>query len=657
MWRVALKAIDDSSNLSILSSIDTVTIRLLRDSVPDQFTFTDITDATDSTIYTSNYVTLNNFDSAYASFIGSGTGAGGSFRNAVLLTHSSGSRLYDYETYMNVDSGDITSVPLEMDDYNTANSYTGADTVGMQKRWYPEPDGTDWANWYADFTGTLAGNDIYAKLDTFNVIIFKGGIQTCNMTGYGSASDTTSENISARITDKTTIIYKYIWREMVDSMAAHPEAFWVVMTGSASGDNMNTPTGAQLAHEFATWAKDTLATGNDAYGTFPSNVYVFDYFHYLDDAEHYLQDGYESAPDDDHPNATACNVIAPIFVQEVFDASIVYETSTDSMQVNTTAWTTDIKKVFEGDSVRVKLSTGATSTSDSITVTIGGVSDTYKVTVPSGTSEQMETTRFKNALITPLASTTVTAIDSFVVMLKDTFALDSLSQMFNAIYLHAIETEEASKFNLVKRAHDITESGTDLLWTTNEGWKGDYDGGNVVGTGYLDCNYNFATDTNSIAGRLSIGVTTYIRNSDSTDGPWNNQPIYSVNEGGVGTVSLNTRRDDNTGIIRLNDETWSTTFSNASPYVGVYTLNRISNTRTVYKNSASLFSETQATTGIPNLELWLLRSNTDGVVAGRSSPKQISITMVHRGLTSLTEHQSLRNILEWWMDRWNKGVL
>lgn len=325
-----------------------------------------------------------------------------------------------------------------------------------------------------------------------------------------------------------------------------------------------------------------------------------------------------------------------------------------------TSWTSTAGYYKDVDSAQVRhVSSASNSATTDQTLWVSNDSETFTINTVAGGGggEQMETTRFLDALSTGLASGTETAIDSFVVMLKDTFALDSLSQMFNAIYLHAIETEEASLKNLVKRSHDATEVNSDLIWTANEGWKGDYDGGNVVGTGYLDCNYNFATDTNSIAGRLSLGVTIYVRNSDSTDGPWNNQPIYSVNEGAVGTVSLNMRRDDNTGIIRLNDETWSATFSNTSPYVGVYTLNRNSNTRTVYKNSASLFSETQATTGIPNLELWLLRSNTDGVVAGRSTPKQISIVMVHRGLTSLTEHQTLRNICEWWMDRWGKGVL
>ena len=249
-----------------------------------------------------------------------------SYRNAVLLTHSSGSRLYDYEAYMNVDSGDITSVPLEMDAYNTSHSYTGNNEVKMVKRWFPEPEGTDWYNWLMAFRETLPSDDIWAKIDSFDITIIKGGIQTCNMVGYGSSSDTSGGSV----TNKTIQTYKWIWREIVELMETRPDKFFVIMTGSASGDENNTPTGARLAHEFAVWAKDTLANGNDpVYGTFPENVYIFDYFHYLADNEYYLKDeyesGYQGGVQDDHPNATACNDIAPIFVQEVFDAAIAYE--------------------------------------------------------------------------------------------------------------------------------------------------------------------------------------------------------------------------------------------------------------------------------------------------------------------------------------------
>ena len=247
------------------------------------------------------------------------------FRSAVLLTHSSGSRLYDYDAYMNTDSTDI-SVPLEMDGYNTINSYTGSSEVNMVKRWFPDPLGTDWINWLRTIRGEISGdnNNFWAKLDTFNVVIIKGGIQTTQMTGYGNPHDTSGTSVS----NKTIETYKWILRELVEAFENHPEKFFSIMTGAACPERFQTTNGARLSHEFATWMKDTLATGNDpVYGTFPSNVYIFDYFHYLADEEGNLKAEYEiPAPAVDfHQNATACDVIAPIFVLEIFDSAIAYE--------------------------------------------------------------------------------------------------------------------------------------------------------------------------------------------------------------------------------------------------------------------------------------------------------------------------------------------
>ncbi len=249
-----------------------------------------------------------------------------SFRSAVLLTHSSGSRLYDYDAYMGTDSTDI-SVPLEIDDYNATNNYTGTYEVNMVKRWFPDPLGTDWYNWLGTIRGEIPGtnNNFWAKLDTFNVVIIKGGIQTTQMTGYGSPDDT----IGTSRSNKTIETYKWILRELVEAFEDHPEKFFSIMTGAACPERFQTTNGARLSHEFATWIKDTLATGNDpVFGNFPSNVYIFDYFHYLADEDGNLKAEYEiPAPADDfHQNATACDVIAPIFVQEVFDAAITYET-------------------------------------------------------------------------------------------------------------------------------------------------------------------------------------------------------------------------------------------------------------------------------------------------------------------------------------------
>ena len=249
------------------------------------------------------------------------------FRSAVLLTHSSGGRLYDYDAYLRTDSTDI-SVPLELDDYNTTNGYVGDDEVQMDMRWFPDPLGTDWINWLGTIRGEISGNgnNFWAKLDTFNVIIINGGIQTTQMTGYGSPSDTSGSHI----TDKTVETYKWILRELVEAFEDHPETFFSILTGAACPERFQTINGARLSQEFSGWMKDTLALGLDpVYGTFPDNIYIFDYFTFLADVDGNLKAEYEiPAPIQDyHQNATACDVIVPLFVEQIFNAALAYEES------------------------------------------------------------------------------------------------------------------------------------------------------------------------------------------------------------------------------------------------------------------------------------------------------------------------------------------
>jgi hypothetical protein len=89
---------------------------------------------------------------------------------------------------------------------------------------------------------------------------------------------------------------------------------------------------ARSADEFCRWAKDTLAAGLDvAFGPFPKNVYVFDFFHKLAGGDGKLPLTYAVNSEDSHPNAVATTVVAPKLVQEVFDAAIAYENSTATM--------------------------------------------------------------------------------------------------------------------------------------------------------------------------------------------------------------------------------------------------------------------------------------------------------------------------------------
>ena len=76
--------------------------------------------------------------------------------------------------------------------------------------------------------------------------------------------------------------------------------------------------------QFCKWAKDTLANGLDpVFGAFPNNVYVFDFFSKLTDANGYMLLQYANDPNvTPHPNAAATELVARQLVNEVFDHSI-----------------------------------------------------------------------------------------------------------------------------------------------------------------------------------------------------------------------------------------------------------------------------------------------------------------------------------------------
>ena len=85
---------------------------------------------------------------------------------------------------------------------------------------------------------------------------------------------------------------------------------------------------ALLSHYFCKWAKDTLATGKDPlFGKFPINVYVFDYFHKLTDANSKwkLKTIYSAVDNVNYPNSAATALIAPALVQESFNAILIFE--------------------------------------------------------------------------------------------------------------------------------------------------------------------------------------------------------------------------------------------------------------------------------------------------------------------------------------------
>ena len=237
------------------------------------------------------------------------------YRKAVLLHHSTGNRIYQYT----VTDAEYTGAEVESEvvSYNTAKGYTGSDTVSFDERWWPiPPQGNFWWIWHYIMDGndpTEPIDDFWALCDTFDVIVIKNGLD--EVTGVDSASYWLN----------TIFNIKYHLREIVTMLEAHPNTFFVIWPIAPKTDFYVTAEEAGWANWVNVWARDTLQAGLDSYGTFPDNVYIWDMMSRIEDENHYESLYYAKSAEDDHPNENAADTLAPLFVNEIFDAAIAYE--------------------------------------------------------------------------------------------------------------------------------------------------------------------------------------------------------------------------------------------------------------------------------------------------------------------------------------------
>ena len=192
----------------------------------------------------------------------------------------------------------------------------------MNQTWFPPGNDNEWVTWHNLFDDS--NSSIQPYLQNNKIIVIK----TCflfsaYMTGVGSPADTLNPAL------KTIYNYKWHWRSIIRVMQQHPENFFVIWTNAPLVPSSTNSQQASLVNQFCTWAKDTLAAGNDSlFGAFPPNVYVFDFFHKLADENGMLRLEYAASTTDSHPNGAATELVAPQFVQEIFDAAIFYESLT-----------------------------------------------------------------------------------------------------------------------------------------------------------------------------------------------------------------------------------------------------------------------------------------------------------------------------------------
>ncbi|MEI7982501.1 MAG: T9SS type A sorting domain-containing protein [Bacteroidota bacterium] len=244
------------------------------------------------------------------------------FRNGIFLHHSTGGCIWG-------PNGSNTSVPVEMDEYNILHGYTGLDAVTLNEEWW-SPGDNEWATQHAFFEDPDPVTGIGYYLPGNKIMVIKTCFPASAMSEAGHLSDTLTPEM------KTVCNYKWHWRHIVNVMRQYPENFFVIWTNAPLEPNSTNLSEAALSDWFCTWAKDTLAQGLDPItGPFPSNIYVFDFFHKLTGANGMMLPLYAAGPGDSHPNALATALIAPQFVSEIFNSSIAYESATGiSVPVN-----------------------------------------------------------------------------------------------------------------------------------------------------------------------------------------------------------------------------------------------------------------------------------------------------------------------------------
>jgi hypothetical protein len=236
------------------------------------------------------------------------------FRSGILLHHSTGGCIWG-------PNGSTTSVPQEIVAYNSRHGYSGSDTVSLNEEWWPvDPWDNEWYRWHAIFDNNDATSDIGPYLAANKIIVIKSCFPSSDLWGEGEPSDTTDP------TSKTIYNYKWHWRSFIRVMQSHPEIFFVVWTNAPQERESTSDESALLSDQFCRWAKDTLAGGFDPeFGQFPRNVYVFDFFHHLAGVNGKLPDSYRTDSENSHPNDAATAYVAPLLVEETFNAAIVYE--------------------------------------------------------------------------------------------------------------------------------------------------------------------------------------------------------------------------------------------------------------------------------------------------------------------------------------------
>ena len=237
------------------------------------------------------------------------------FRSGIFLHHSTGNYIWG----PNPDGNSTTTIPSQMHLYNIANDLISVDSVSLNEEWW-SPSDNEWSTQHEFFEGNTAYTDITDYLNNNKIIVIKSCYPSSSIQSIGEASDTLNP------TNKTIYNYKWHWRHIIKVMKNNPSNFFAIWTNAPLETASTNTQEAALSKAFCKWAKDTLAQGLDPIvGAFPENIYVFDFFSKITGSNGIMLNQYRTSAGDSHPNGAATDLVAPQFVQEIFNAARNYE--------------------------------------------------------------------------------------------------------------------------------------------------------------------------------------------------------------------------------------------------------------------------------------------------------------------------------------------
>lgn len=179
-------------------------------------------------------------------------------------------------------------------------------------------------------------------------------------------------------------------------------------------------------------------------------------------------------------------------------------------------------------------------------------------------------------------------------------------------------------------------------WTTLEGYTGD------ATDDYISTNFNPGDggSYNYTLDDAAIGL--YLR----TDLVEETGSVFGSYAGTNDRISLTPHLEDNQYLIRVNQPSSGSLAGIAGATTGLHVITRTaSDAVSYYRNGGLVKTETDASSAIPNMELYVLRMNGAGV----GSAHQFSIYFVMDGIDS-TDAAALNTIFETYMDALGTGV-